>query len=97
MLSSTGASKKVCVIGQPGPINIALAWHDYPGSANSALSLVNDLDLTVNVDVIAGAKFLGNGVVDRTNNVERVKSSTFCSFLVRKQISSIQVLISVLV
>ena len=55
-------------------MTIALAWHDYPGSPNAAQALVNDLDLSVNVDSLSSRKYLGNGVVDRINNMERVSS-----------------------
>jgi len=55
VLSSSGASTKLCLNGLPGIMTITLAWADYPGSQNAAKALVNDLDLTVNVNGMPGA------------------------------------------
>jgi hypothetical protein len=73
VLSTSGASAKVCLNGLPGTMTITLAWADYPGSQTAAKALVNDLDLTVNVNGMPGASHKGNGVTDRINNVERVR------------------------
>lgn len=37
MLSSAGASVKLCINGQPGPLTVTLAWHDYPGEPSRRL------------------------------------------------------------
>lgn len=56
------------------PLDVQLAWTDYPGDASAACALVNDLDLVVS-NRTTGACWDGNGVVggDRTNNVESVR------------------------
>ena len=61
------------------PLEVQLAWVDYPGSANDSSDmarLVNDLDLTVEaVDDADGEIHYGNGgkVPDRLNNLESVR------------------------
>lgn len=53
------------------PLEITVAWTDYPGSPAAAENLVNDLDLTVVGP--GGQVWHGNGVDgDRVNNVETV-------------------------
>lgn len=52
------------------PLRVTLAWSDYPAALQAAKQLVNDLDLTVTGP--DGNVYLGNGAVDRTNNVEGV-------------------------
>ncbi len=59
------------------PLAFTLVWTDYPGSAGSTPSLVNDLDLVIISP--SGAMFYGNnapgqagGSTDRLNNVERI-------------------------
>ncbi|MGN0848021.1 MAG: S8 family serine peptidase [Kiritimatiellia bacterium] len=56
------------------PLEVQLAWIDYPGSELAASALVNDLDLVVSNET-TGAVWMGNGVAggDRTNNVEGVR------------------------
>ncbi len=56
------------------PMEVQLAWTDYPGTAWSKQKLVNDLDLSVSNETTA-VVWHGNGVEggDRTNNVESVR------------------------
>ena len=58
------------------PLDVQLAWTDYPGveSDETTPVLVNDLDLVVSNET-TGVVWWGNGVVggDRTNNVEGVR------------------------
>jgi hypothetical protein len=62
-----------------GPITVALAWTDPPGSPAAARSLVNDLNLVVRAEGLGGAAELGNGGsaldatrADDVNNIELV-------------------------
>ena len=43
MLSSAGASVKLCINAQPGPLTITLAWHDYPGESLPTFCAGQDL------------------------------------------------------
>lgn len=52
------------------PLRITLVWTDYPASTSVSVSLVNDLDLTVQPP--SGPILPGNGTTDRRNNVEGV-------------------------
>ncbi|MBO7685300.1 MAG: S8 family serine peptidase [Kiritimatiellae bacterium] len=56
------------------PLDVQLAWIDYPSTALGGGKLVNDLDLVVS-NRTTGAVWWGNGAVggDRTNNVEGVR------------------------
>lgn len=58
------------ISGNPSPLRITLVWTDYAGSTMASKALINDLDLLV----IApdNTVLLGNGAVDRTNNVEGI-------------------------
>lgn len=55
-----------------GQIKITLVWADPAADTNAAISLVNDLDLTVHADSLSGYSLRGNGAADRLNNVEQV-------------------------
>lgn len=70
VLATSSAADKFCLAGLPGSVTITLAWHDPPGAESAAKALVNDLDLSVSIG--DGTRLLGNGAVDRVNNVERV-------------------------
>ena len=56
------------------PLDVQLAWIDYPATAEGGGGLVNDLDLVVS-NRTTGVAWWGNGVAggDRTNNVEGVR------------------------
>lgn len=64
-----------CVQAAGGPIKITLVWADPPADVTAALSLVNDLDLTVHADSLSGYSLRGNGAPsgDHLNNVEQVR------------------------
>ena len=85
-MQSTGDTRRFCLNGLPGSVTVTLVWHDYPGLPAAAKALVNDLDLSVSVGGGSGQQWLGNGVVDRINNVERVRllslnfHRTLCSY-----------------
>jgi len=76
--ASGGDVFRYCLRSTGGPLTVALAWHDAPGSPTSAKALVNDLDLTVRAAGLGGLALLGNGggvgprSPDRVNNVETV-------------------------
>ncbi|MBW3625318.1 MAG: S8 family serine peptidase, partial [Armatimonadetes bacterium] len=53
-------------------LRVMLAWSDYPGAADAAVALVNDLDLTVTAP--DGTTRRGNDREDRRNNVEAVEA-----------------------
>ncbi len=53
-------------------VSIVLAWSDYPGSPQAAVSLVNDLDLMVVTPRRAVLYPNGLGGPDRTNNLEGI-------------------------
>ena len=76
LLRSQGAAARFCVRAAPGhrPLSITLAWTDPPPSPAAASPLVNDLDLTVTTEALAGYPRRGNGgpAPDRANTVERV-------------------------
>lgn len=67
-----GQSHKYCVRALGGPLRITLVWTDPPASLSAKQVLVNDLDLSVKSAGLRGIELLGNGRVDRDNNVERV-------------------------
>jgi subtilisin family serine protease len=76
---AAGEAHEWCLSAGGGPITVALAWTDLPGSPAAARSLVNDLDLVVRAEGLGGAAELGNGggVLDSTraddvNNIEQV-------------------------
>ncbi|KAK9815904.1 hypothetical protein WJX72_011677 [[Myrmecia] bisecta] len=71
-LRTTADSDKYCVQATGGPLRITLAWADRPADPSAAVDLVNDLDLTVYADSLAGYAQKGNGQIDRVNNVEQV-------------------------
>jgi hypothetical protein len=56
------------------PLAVQLVWMDYPASENSAVQIVNDLDLVVS-NKITGTVWYGNGINggDRVNTVESVR------------------------
>jgi hypothetical protein len=74
----TGGADAYCVRSTGGPLSVALAWQDAPGSPAAAKALVNDLDLEVRSSSLGGGlALLGNGggkggEPDRVNNVETV-------------------------
>ena len=79
--ASMGDVFRYCVRATGGPLTVALAWHDAPGSPSAGRALVNDLDLTVRAAGLGGLPLPGNGgggagappgSPDRTNNVETV-------------------------
>ena len=79
--ASTGDVFRYCVRSTGGPLTVALAWHDAPGSPSAGRALVNDLDLTVRAAGLGGLPLPGNGgggagappgSPDRANNVETV-------------------------
>jgi hypothetical protein len=74
---AAGEAHEFSLVAGGGPITVALAWTDLPGSPAAARSLVNDLDLVVRAE--GGAAELGNGGsaldatrADDVNNVELV-------------------------
>jgi hypothetical protein len=62
------------------PLEIVLAWSDYPGSTGGGIKLVNDLDLEVEApggtvyrgNVFSGGHSVAGGSADRRNTVEVV-------------------------
>jgi len=67
----------------PAPVNVTLAWDDYPAAENSAIALVNDLDLIVTdpggtrrypwtLDPANPSATAVQTVEDHLNNVEKV-------------------------
>ena len=70
MLNSTGQSTKVCTAAGPGPLTIALVWHDYPGSTNAAIAASDSgvvaipaaavYDAIAAVLPVAASEFLGS-------------------------------------
>ncbi|MCL5256693.1 MAG: S8 family serine peptidase [Chloroflexi bacterium] len=72
---STGQviSYTVPVVDPSVPLNITLAWSDYPADPSASVDLVNDLDLRIKAP--DGAIIWGNGASggDTTNNVEGVR------------------------
>ncbi|MBN2488428.1 MAG: PGF-pre-PGF domain-containing protein, partial [Methanosarcinaceae archaeon] len=64
------------------PLRITLVWTDYPAAALAAVTLVNNLDLTVTGP---GGTYYGNGATDSINNVEEVEllSPTVGSYTVQ--------------
>ena len=52
------------------PLRFTLVWSDYPAAVESSVTLVNDLDLELTGP--NGLVALGNGAVDRRNNVEGI-------------------------
>ena len=70
-LATGGSATSVYTItNTSAPLHITLAWTDAPGSISAARALVNDLDLTVTGP--GNTTFIGNGWIDRINNVEGV-------------------------
>jgi hypothetical protein len=80
---STGDAKvyNVPVVSSSLPLEITLAFHDFPGTTGSANPVINNLDLTViepnGTTVYRGNVFSGGfsttgGAADAKNNVERV-------------------------
>ena len=69
------------VLDATEPLEVVLAWTDFPSSPAAAVNLVNDLDLEVQAP--SGALYRGNvlsggvsqpgGIADRRNNVEMVR------------------------
>jgi len=65
------------------PLIVTLTWYDNPASSSSGLALINDLDLTVEINgtVYHGNNFNNaesqeNGTLDKLNTVEQVRIST---------------------
>ena len=56
-----GAAHTYCLRGSGGPLAVALAWQDAPGSPAAGRALVNDLDLVVRAAGLGGVPLLGNG------------------------------------
>lgn len=52
-------------------LKATLVWTDYPGSPNSRIQLVNNLDLVIKNEN-TGKEYYGNGGRDYVNNVEQV-------------------------
>lgn len=76
-LRSQGEAARFCVRASAGgrPLSVTLAWTDPPPSPAAASPLVNDLDLVVTTEALAGFPRRGNvgaGPADRANTVERV-------------------------
>ncbi len=76
---ATGGSSlyNITIINKTAPIKITLVWTDFKGTANAAISLVNDLNLVVkspNGTVFYGNNFQYpfNNSFDNRNNVEQV-------------------------
>ena len=72
---ATGSEQVWCVeTTRAAPLDVQLAWIDYPATQVGGGGLVNDLDLVVS-NRLTGAVWWGNGVAggDRTNNVEGVR------------------------
>lgn len=69
---ASGQTMERClaVRGSSRPVVVTLVWTDPPAALSSSVALINDLDLVV-LDA-ENRQYLGNGVVDRLNNVERV-------------------------
>ena len=83
VLISTGDVHQYCITAGGGPLSVTLVWTDYPGEANAAVSLVNDLDLVVRAEGLNGQPLLGNGgdvedssKPDSANNIEQVVFSS---------------------
>ncbi|KAK9836281.1 hypothetical protein WJX81_001826 [Elliptochloris bilobata] len=72
VLPDTGAMHKYCLSATGGALRVTLAWADRPPAQAAGPQLVNDLDLQVRANSLAGYNLPGNGVIDRVNNVEQV-------------------------
>lgn len=75
----SGDVHQYCIKANGGPLSITLVWTDYPGNPSAARSLVNDLDLVVRAEGLAGVSLLGNGgnvdassEPDDVNNIETI-------------------------
>jgi len=70
----------VDVLSSTRPLEVTLAFTDYPGTVNASNPVVNDLDLIVTApggttyrgNVFSGGWSITGGVADAKNNVERV-------------------------
>jgi serine protease AprX len=78
---ATNASKTYDVTLGGGPLKVSLAWSDYAAAANAAVTLVNNLNLTVTApngtttylgNVFSGGWSATGGSADARNNVENV-------------------------
>lgn len=72
---AAGATNTIAVTVVEGgrPLDVALAWIDFPGTAGAGAALVNDFDVEV-VDATGAVWFAnGGGAPDRTNTVETVR------------------------
>lgn len=71
-MAISGQVDKFCLTSTGGTLRVTLVWADPPAAPAAALQLVNDLDLVVHADSLAGRSLHGNGAPDRLNNVEQV-------------------------
>lgn len=71
-MAAAGQVDKYCLMATGGALRVTLVWADPPAAAAAAVQLVNDLDLLVHADSLAGRSLYGNGAPDRLNNVEQV-------------------------
>lgn len=76
---ATNGNASFQVTSTGGPLKVTVVWTDFPAAANAAVTLVNDLDLTVSGpsgafkgNVFAGGWSATGGTADRRNNVENV-------------------------
>jgi subtilisin family serine protease len=77
---ATGATRNYDVTLSGGPLKITVVWSDYPAAAAAAVTLVNNLDLTVTSptgtvyrgNVFSGGWSASGGSADTRNNVENV-------------------------
>lgn len=78
-LVGSGLTYSVLVSSASEPLEVTLAWTDYPSIPAAAINLVNDLDLevtgpggTFRGNVFSGGVSTTGGVADRRNTVEQV-------------------------
>ncbi|BDA48509.1 probable serine protease/ABC transporter B family protein tagA at N-terminal half [Coccomyxa sp. Obi] len=71
-MATSGQADKFCLTSTGGTLRVTLVWADPQAAPAAALQLVNDLDLVVHADSLAGRSLHGNGAPDHLNNVEQV-------------------------
>ncbi len=69
---ATGQVDKFCLTSTGGTLRVTLVWADPPAAPAASLQLVNDLDLVLHADSLAGSSLYGNAAPDHLNNVEQV-------------------------